>query len=698
LKKLIRAGALIVALAVTAGATPAIAASAAPSTARAAAPAAVAAAPDAAMYSNPLNLVLRDGVNAEQCADPDVIRSQTPGDEAWYLFCTRDALVTGEVDDEGEPVFYSIPSYRSTNLVDWTFQREALPTKPAWIGNGDMWAPDVVFLNGTYHLYYTATNTAANPPGAPAAAAIGVATSTSLAGPWTDSGAPVVEPQAPPGGNPNDKRWVFDPEVLVDGDTAYIYYGSYFGGISVRTLSADGLTSDPASQTEIAISNRYEGVNIVEHDGWYYLLASATNCCNGPLTAYSVFAGRSQSPTGPFVDRTGTSLLAGRVGGTPVLHQNGNRWIGTGHNTVVTDLAGQQWIVYHAVDRTDPWFLDGSYTKRPVLMDPLDWVDGWPVTRGGEGPSDSLQPAPVTTPGQPVGYTPVRASVPQPGAAIPALSDEFDGTALGEQWSWTREPDPAGHAVTGGAFTWRTQQADLNFGDGPAGLVTEAAPGGDYVVETKVAIDLPADGCCQNFVQGGLVIYTDDGHYIKLGVTSIWETRQTEFGKRDEPAPTGTPLPEGTVVYGNTVGGPVGDETYLRLVREHSETENLYTAFTSLDGVLWDEAGTWTTPLEESAAPRIGLVSMAGAGFTTTFDYLRVFELAVDPVMTEPEPAIPAPAAHPTPVVPSGKDALAATGADASPLVAAVLALLLAGLALRLSTTRRARAAERTQG
>jgi len=680
MKKLFRAGALIAALAVVAGATPAFAV---------AESAAAAPADPTATYSNPLNLELPDGVSAEQCADPDVIRSQTAGDDAWYLFCTRDALVSGETNGQGDPVFYSIPSYRSTNLVDWEFQGEALPTKPAWIGDGDMWAPDVVKVGGSYHLYYTATETT-GPGGGPA---IGVATSDSLAGPWTDSGAAVVEPQAPPGGtDPAARRWVFDPEVLVDGDTSYIYYGSYFGGISVRTLSADGLSSDPASQTEIAISNRYEGVNIVEHDGWYYLLASATNCCNGPLTAYSVFAGRSQSPTGPFVDRTGTSLLAGRVGGTPVLHQNGNRWVGTGHNTVVTDLAGQQWIVYHAVDRTDPWFLDGSYTKRPVLMDPLDWVDGWPVTRGGEGPSDSPQPAPVTSAGQPVGYTPVQAEMPQPGAAIPALSDEFDGTQLGEQWSWTREPDPAGHRVADGAFSWQTQQGDLNFGEGAAGLVTEAAPEGDYVVETRVSIDLPADGCCQNYVQGGLVVYTDDGHYIKLGVTSIWETRQTEFGKRDEPAPTGTPLPEGAVVYGNTVGGPVGEETYLRLVREHSDTENLYTAFTSLDGSSWDEAGTWTTPLDESTSPRIGLVSMAGAGFTTTFDYVRVFDLAVDPVVTEPQPAVPGPGADagPTgPTTPTGENALAATGFEAAPLLGAMLALLAAGVALRLRGTRR---------
>ena len=75
----------------------------------------------------------------------------------------------------------------------------------------------------------------------------------------------------------------------------------------------------------------------------------------------------------------------------------------------------------------------------------------------------------MTEAGQPVGYAPVQADAPQPGAAIPALSDEFDGTRLGEQWSWTREPDPAGHGVADGTFAWQTQQADLNLGEGAAG-------------------------------------------------------------------------------------------------------------------------------------------------------------------------------------------------------------------------------------
>ena len=68
-------------------------------------------------------------------------------------------------------------------------------------------------------------------------------------------------------------------------------------------------------------------------------------------------------------------LVTSRAGGTPVLTQNGNRWIGAGHNAIAADVAGQDWIVYHAIDRADP-YLDGTdgINERPMLMDRLDWV------------------------------------------------------------------------------------------------------------------------------------------------------------------------------------------------------------------------------------------------------------------------------------------------------------------------------------
>src|SRR5262249_26389766 len=149
-------------------------------------------------------------------------------------------------------------------------------------------------------------------------------------------------------------------------------YGSYFGGVSARTLSADGLHSDPASQVQITIANRYEGTYVVQHGGYFYLFASAPNCCNGPLPRYSRFVGRSANVLGPYVDRSGASMLDGRVGGTPTISMNGNRWVGPGHNAVFTDFGGQDWFVYHAIDRTDPYFAQPNpqqINKRHLMMD-----------------------------------------------------------------------------------------------------------------------------------------------------------------------------------------------------------------------------------------------------------------------------------------------------------------------------------------
>ena len=82
---------------------------------------------------------------------------------------------------------------------------------------------------------------------------------------------------------------------------------------------------------------------------------------------------------------------------------------------------------------------------------------------------------------------------------------------------------------------------------------------GDYVVETRCRLDVPAEGCCFNYVQAGLVVYGGDDAFVKLAHASIWETRQTEFAKEVPTAPAGSPR------YGNTVVGPPADRTWLRV-------------------------------------------------------------------------------------------------------------------------------------
>ena len=568
-------------------------------------------------YSNPLPIQISGGGTVQDCPDPSIIRGQQTGDSFWYMYCTTDPLNNNDKDASGNFNFHLITMHKSSDLVHWTYVGDAFNVRPSWVASSaGLWAPAIKFFNNQYYLYYAASDTSL--PGG--GAAIGVATGAGPTGPWSDSGTPVVAPEDA-ACCPGSRRAVIDPEIVQASGQNYIYFGSFFGGISARTLSADGLTSDPASEVSITIDNRYEAPNLIQHGGFYYLFVSASDCCNGPLSGYGVFAGRSTSPLGPFLDSQGISLLDSRVGGTPVLTMNGNRWVGPGHNAMFTDLGGQDWFLYHAIDVNDPFFAGApGFTKRPAMLDALDWVNGWPIVRGGLGPSDTAQPVPAAQPGQKSNYVAQIATPDQPGQLLSASSDDFSSSTLKPQWSWVRQPAPGTFSLTGQSLQFDTQNADLYVASNDASVLLEATPRADYMVETRVNLNVPAAGCCQNFVQAGIVIYGDDDNYIKLVHVSIFNTRQTEFAKELSPIPAGYPN------YGSTLVGPPRDWTWLRIAKRTIAGGETYTAYTSNDGQTWIRGGTWTHTLGSGA--RIGLVSMGGSGFLADFDYVNVYALA----------------------------------------------------------------------
>lgn len=332
---------------------------------------------------------------ADTFADPSVIRGK---DGWWYAYGTSDPL------REGSTTPNEIPVARSRDMATWTYVGDVFSdaNRPSWAEpTAGLWAPDIRYVDGQYRLYYVVTDTTLyrGPKEKPIDGdnAIGMATAPTPAGPWTDSGVPVVAPRPGAGGAAaDDFLWTYDPSVVTDGGKQYLFYGSYYGGVVVQQLAADG-RSTTGEAKQVAIDNKFEGAYVVRHGRYWYLFASTANCCLGPTTGYSVQVGRSKAITGPYVDAQGVPLTASRAGGTPVLNQNGNRWVGAGHNAVTTDLAGRDWIVYHAIDRADP-FLDGNsgVNQRPMLVDRLDWVDGWPAVRAGRGPSTGEQQGPAT--------------------------------------------------------------------------------------------------------------------------------------------------------------------------------------------------------------------------------------------------------------------------------------------------------------
>jgi arabinan endo-1,5-alpha-L-arabinosidase len=292
-----------------------------------------------------------------------------------------------------------------------------------------------------------------------------------------------------------------------------------------------------------------------------------------------------------------------RAGGTPVIAPNGNRWVGTGHNGLITDKRGQDWFVYHAIDRNDP-YLDEPFgiNERPMLIDRLDWAGGWPTVNGGAWASDARDARPAPT--------------PRPGRLLSSSSDEFSGALQG--WSWVR-PDPAA-TVSGGALRWPVQGADLTGTSNSAGVLLRTAPSGRWIAETKLTLPLGED-VVRNYQQAGLIAYAGDDLFARLSAVAIWNTRQVEFGKE---------MPYADALsYGGTIAGTPGlTTTWLRLAHrvDPANGEHEYRAGVSRDGKRWTWGGVWTLPADSN--PRVGLVAHGGAepAVTASFDYLRFYQ------------------------------------------------------------------------
>jgi arabinan endo-1,5-alpha-L-arabinosidase len=420
-------------------------------------------------------------------------------------------------------------------------------------------------------------------------------------------------------------RSTIDPDEIQDASgQKWILFGSFTGGLYVRKLSADGLTSDPSSEVQVAMDNRYEGGNWWYSDGYYYLFASSTNCCNGPLSGYGVFVGRSATPAGPYLDAQGISMTATNVGGTPVIKMNGNSVIGPGGNVIFADESGQTYMLYHGIVSTNPYYSGNvGYTARPGYIDALDWIDGWPVPRGGFGPSDldAPQPMPAAQPGASNSYVTVQATPDVARTEIAALSDEFNESTLSSQWSFIHSTPT--YTLTGTAYQVNSVAFDPVSSMPDVPLLAENSPAGDYMVETKLDLNLPVSGAGPDFAQAGLLIYGDDNDFLRLDLYNNNDTRQVEFIKAETAVAAGYPTWGATNLGPPAIASDVS--VWMRIVKRDVNGEEHYTAYSSNDDASWIQGGTWVHALGSSA--RICLYAGNRSGYTASFDYVHVSTL-----------------------------------------------------------------------
>ena len=308
--------------------------------------------------------------------DPAVIHAQ---DGFYYAYGTQ-TLRDGH--------WLNIQVARSADLIHWDFPGDALPGKPEWARTTqDFWAPSVIYDGSTYFMYYSAT-----PDGCSEGPdhALAVATSNSPEGPFVDVGKPLLAGK----GFHNIDPMAYDDPVT---GKHLLYWGSGFEPIKVQELAPDRMSFAPGTHPvdliwpngkNGAFPRLVEASWVIRHDGFYYLFYSGDNCC-GPDAEYGVMVARSESAMGPF-----ETLEQARGVPHSLMLFKSERWLAPGHNCIVTDQAGQVWILYHAIDVDRPRQTqeDEINSRRILLIDRIEWRHGWPHVGT---PSDKPQPVPV---------------------------------------------------------------------------------------------------------------------------------------------------------------------------------------------------------------------------------------------------------------------------------------------------------------
>ncbi len=301
--------------------------------------------------------------------DPSIIRQGTN----YYVLST----------DGGQPGGF-LPLFCSPDKTAWKRCGQIFTIIPASLATAlgnpvtSLWAPDISFFNGLYHVYFVASVFGSN------RSIIGLATSPTMnpadpAYAWTYQGTVLQSPADGSGYN------AIDPSILVDtdamGNTTHIWmtYGSFFKGIAQREinpLTGQLLLSQTSAPTALAArpavsGNPVEGPSLVKHNGFYYLFVSFDACCNSNFTTdtYRIAVGRGPTAQGPFVDMTGTAMLSG--GGT-ILLQTAGEFTAPGGQDVLIDPTGGDLITFHALSNAQNGF-DYLFVKS------LTWPADWPA-------------------------------------------------------------------------------------------------------------------------------------------------------------------------------------------------------------------------------------------------------------------------------------------------------------------------------
>jgi len=320
--------------------------------------------------------------------------------------------------------------WHSRNLIDWAPLCYALK-----VYLGDVWAPDLVYVNGLFYIYFPANGTNY------------VIYAEKAEGPWSE---------------PIDLQLDgIDPGHLhgIDGQR-YLYVN--FG--RAVTLAPDGLsaTSDlctvydgwPIPEDWATEGAALESPKLLAKGDYYYLICAQGGTA-GPATSHMAIAARSKNPLGPWENSPHN----------PLVHtwSRKERWWSKGHGTLVDTPDGKWYFVYHAYEK------DYYTLGRQTLLDPIEWTeDGWPVVSPNAAAAEEAM------------WT---------GDAALDLSDDFQGNGLGWQWRFYKELNPERYQAGGGVLRLKAKGQSA-ADSGPLLLIP---PDHAYEAEVQINIDSEAE-------------------------------------------------------------------------------------------------------------------------------------------------------------------------------------------------------------
>jgi arabinoxylan arabinofuranohydrolase len=259
-------------------------------------------------------------------ADPDIIYSEK--NKRFYLYPTTDG-----VTDWNGSVFHT---FSSENLVDWKDEGVILDLGPdvSW-ANRRAWAPCIIEKKTPagyrYYYYFTAEQK------------IGVAVASDPAGPFEDSGRPVIAKRPPgaPGGQEIDPAGFQDPKT----GKCYLYWGNNY--LAVAEL-ADDMLSIKEDTIQIMTPDKTfrEGATVFFRNGRYYFLWSEDDTRS---ENYRVRYATAATPLGPLeIPKDNLVIAKDPAAGIYATGIYATGIYATGHNSVIQIPGRDEWyIVYH---------------------------------------------------------------------------------------------------------------------------------------------------------------------------------------------------------------------------------------------------------------------------------------------------------------------------------------------------------------